>query len=77
MEHLFSPCTRYQDLIESQDRLKEFRVQDDIEELNLDVSAEEFLSAERAFTYADLDALLEYAGTVAWLTPYVFIMRAG
>jgi hypothetical protein len=49
MERLFSPCTRLRDTLE----LEEF-----FEELNLDVSTEELLSAERAFTYADLYAML-------------------
>jgi hypothetical protein len=33
----------------------------------LDVSTEEFLSAERGLTYADLYAMLESEETVAWL----------
>jgi hypothetical protein len=57
MERLFSSCTRYRDLLESQrrpaSRLEPWR------ELNLDVSTEELLSSERAFTYADLYAMSE------------------
>ena len=51
MERLFSPCTRYRDLL-----LEEFEGTnlELLRELNLDVSTEELLSAERAFTYADL-----------------------
>jgi hypothetical protein len=61
MERLFSPCTRYHD---SQDRLGDCNYQ-----LKLDVSTEELLSAERAFTYADVYAMLGNEDTVAWLTP--------
>jgi hypothetical protein len=39
--------------------------------LNLNVSTEELLSAERAFTYADLYAMLESGYTVARLTPHM------
>jgi hypothetical protein len=43
-------------------------------ELNLDVSIEEFLSAEKAFTYADLDARLRNSGdTAVWLTPHAAV----
>jgi hypothetical protein len=55
MDRLFSPCTRLHDIFESQGRLARGQP---CPELNLDVSAEEFLSAERAFTYADLYAML-------------------
>ena len=51
-----------------------------LQELNLDVSTEELLSAERAFTYADLYALLgkELDGgiTFAWVTLPAVVMRA-
>jgi hypothetical protein len=40
-----------------------------LQELNLDVSTEELLSAERVFTYVDLYAMLGDKDTVAWLTP--------
>jgi hypothetical protein len=79
MEHLFSPCTRYRyryrDLVENEYHLEE--ALDDFEglqELNLDVSTEELLSAERAFTYADLYAMLGNQNTVAWLTPHAFVV---
>jgi hypothetical protein len=76
---LFSPCARLRDILESQGRLEEFRRSYELaQELNLDVSTEEFLSAERAFTYADLYAILESGDTVAWLTPHAAIVgKAG
>jgi hypothetical protein len=71
MERLFSPCTRYRDKAESQGRLEEFRVHnfENVKDPSLDVSTEEFLSAQRAFTYADLYAMLENGATIAWFTP--------
>jgi hypothetical protein len=45
-------------------------------ELNLNASTEELLSAERAFTYADLYALLGNEDTVLWLTPHAAVARA-
>jgi hypothetical protein len=48
-----------------------------LQELNLDVSTEELLSAERAFTYADLYAISGNEATIAWLTQDAFIVRAG
>jgi hypothetical protein len=74
MERLFSPCNRLYDLLESQGHLEEYHPSI-LQELNLDVSTEEFLSAERAFTYADLLAMLESRNTVAWLTPHAAIAR--
>jgi hypothetical protein len=71
MEHLFSPCTRLQDMLEDE-RGHDF---DNVNELNLDISTEELLSAERAFTYADLYAMLENGKTVAWLTPHTAVVR--
>jgi hypothetical protein len=47
-----------------------------LKELNLDVSTGELLSAERAFSYANLYAMLENEKTVAWLTPYTAVVRA-
>jgi hypothetical protein len=80
MEHLFSPCTRLFDLVlETQDNLWEPQWDDyfeTIKELNLDVSTQELLSAERAFTYADLCALLGNRDAVLWLTPYAAVVRA-
>jgi hypothetical protein len=46
-----------------------------LKELNLDVSTGELLSAERAFTYADLHATLESKKTVVWITPHVALVR--
>jgi hypothetical protein len=70
MERLFSPCTRLHDLIESQGRLEGFQGRrEGLRELNLDVSTEEFLSAERAFAYTDLYAMLGNEDTLVWLTP--------
>jgi hypothetical protein len=76
MEHLFSPCTRFSDLLESRGRLEELRHyyhSELFQELNLDVSTEELLSSERAFTYADLYAMLGNRDTVVWLTPYTAV----
>jgi hypothetical protein len=77
MERLFSPCTRLHDFLESQGDLEQFRMRHPelLQELNLDVSSEEFLSAERAFTYADLYATLGNMNTVAWLTPHAAVAR--
>jgi hypothetical protein len=73
MEHLFSPCTRYRELLESPGR----RVPPEwLRELNLEVPTDEFLSAERGFTYADLYAVLGNGGTIAWLTPHAFLVGA-
>jgi hypothetical protein len=75
MERLFSPCIRLQDILESQGRLEEFRgdPSEILEELNLNVSTEELLSAERALAYADLHAMLGNQSTIAWLTPHAGI----
>jgi hypothetical protein len=62
---LFSPSTRLQDILESRNRGRHRLLQ----ELNLNVSTEELLSAERAFTYADLYAMLGNEDAIAWLTP--------
>jgi hypothetical protein len=77
MERLFSPCTRFNDLLESQGRLEELRrhYPEPLQELNRDVSTEELLSAERAFTYADLYAMLGNRNTIAWLTPHAAVVR--
>jgi hypothetical protein len=67
MEHLFSPCTRFCDRLQNQfDRDAHPAL---LQELKLDVSTEELLSAERAFTCADLYAMLGNRKMVAWLTP--------
>jgi hypothetical protein len=47
------------------------------QELNLDVSTEEFLSAERGFTCADLYAMLGNEDAVAWLTPHAAVKHNG
>jgi hypothetical protein len=67
MEHLFSPCTRLHDLWQDFENIKE---------LKLDVSAQELLSAERGFTYADMYAMLGNGATIAWFTPNASIVRA-
>jgi hypothetical protein len=72
MERLFSPCTRLYDILESQGRRGFPEL---LRELNLNVSTEELLSAERAFTYADLFAMLVNRDTVAWLTPHAAVTR--
>jgi hypothetical protein len=77
MECLFSPCTRFRDILESQGHLERLRIHgcEQIPEVNLDVSTEELLSAERSFTYADLYAMSGNGDTVAWLTPHAAIVR--
>jgi hypothetical protein len=45
-------------------------------ELNLDVSTEEFLSVDNAFTYANMYTMLENVDTVLWLTPHAFVVHA-
>jgi hypothetical protein len=83
MERLFSPCTRLHDLIvENEDDYLEYgelpdNIDENVKELNLDVSTEEFLSAERAFTYTDLYAMLGNGETVAWLTPHAAVALEG
>jgi hypothetical protein len=74
MERLFSPCIRLHDIIESQGRLAP---PEGLQELNLDASTDEFLSAERAFTYADLYDMLESGNAVAWLTPHAAAVVRG
>jgi hypothetical protein len=79
MEILFSPCTRLYDILESQGDLQDFRghfLLEVLQELNLDVSTEDLLSAENAFTYADLYAMLGNEDTMAWLTPHTYLVRA-
>jgi hypothetical protein len=74
MERLFSLCTRLHDRIVSQGRRGRLR---SLQELDLNVSTEELLSAERGFTFADLYEMLESGETVAWLTPRAAVVRAG
>ena len=71
MERLFSPCTRLRDRF----RNEGLGPPDELQELNLDVSTEEFLSTERAFTFADLYAMLRNEVTIAWLTPHAAVAR--
>jgi hypothetical protein len=86
MERLFSPCTRLERRNGFLRRfrrhperrngfLRRFRRHPELQELNLDVSTEELLSAERAFTYADLYATLGNINTVVWLTPHAAVAR--
>jgi hypothetical protein len=77
MECLFSPCTRLFELLENQDDFEacEWEDSEPIKELNLDESTDELLSSEKAFTYADLYAMLENGETVAWLTPHAAVAR--
>jgi hypothetical protein len=69
MERLFSPCTRLRDI-------ESLRHPGGLQELSLDVSTEELLSAERGFTYADLYPMLGNENTVLWLTPHAAVARA-
>jgi hypothetical protein len=78
MERLFSPCTRYRDRVGSRRSLDEVRFYaerwlQDLLELNLEVSTEELLSTETAFTYVDLYAMLGNKNTALWLTPHAAI----
>jgi hypothetical protein len=77
MEHLFTPCTRYRDIVEGPGDLEDFGGSDPEipREINLDVSTEEFLSAERAFTFTDLYAMLGNGDTIAWLTPHTAVVQ--
>jgi hypothetical protein len=75
MERLFSPCTRYRDILDGHEEIKGHP--DGLQEFNLDVSTEELLSAERAFTYADLYTMLGNRNKIAWLTPHAAVMRRG
>jgi hypothetical protein len=79
MGPLFSPCTRLYDLIESLGRLEVLRNHHPelLHELNLNVSTEELLRAEKAFTYADVYAMLGNERTVVWLTPHAAVAREG
>jgi hypothetical protein len=74
MERLFSPCTRLERL---EGFFWRYRRHPELQELNLDVSTEELLSAERGFTYADFYLLLGNQNTFAWLTPHTAVVREG
>jgi hypothetical protein len=73
MERLFSSCTRLRDILASRCRGIHF---EGLQELNLDVSTDEFLSAESGFTYTDLYAMVGNEYTVLWLTPHAAVVRA-
>jgi hypothetical protein len=74
MERLFSPCSRHHR--DNQFGFGEFRRDPGLlNELKLDVSTEELFSAERAFTYEDLYAMLGNEDTVAWLTPHAAVVQ--
>jgi hypothetical protein len=65
------------DLLASQGQLEEVRGlhPELFQELNLNASTEELLRSERAFTYADLHAMLESGKKmVAWLTPHAALV---
>jgi hypothetical protein len=75
MERLFSPCNRLYDSLESEKRREIMcKHNDRLWELNLDVSTEILLSAERGFRYADLYAMLRKRKLIAWLTPHVAVV---
>jgi hypothetical protein len=77
MERLFSPCNRLRDLLDEEDVEEYGDLLEGLQELNLNVSTEELLSAERAFTYFDLYAVFGNRGTLLWLTPHAFVARKG
>jgi hypothetical protein len=72
MEDLFSPCTRLRYVLE--ESLGWIEGLRGLQELDLDLSTEELLSAERGFTFADLHDILLGFPTVAWLTPHASVM---
>jgi hypothetical protein len=72
MEDLFSPCTRLRYVLE--ESLGWIEGLRGLQELDLDLSTEELLSAERGLTFADLHAMLSGFPTVAWLTPHASVM---
>jgi hypothetical protein len=62
-------------MYESRGRLHELRRHLEVLlEINLDVSIEELLSSERAFTYADLYDMLGNENAVVWLTPHAAVI---
>jgi hypothetical protein len=63
-------------MLESRGRLVAFRNCTELwKELQLDVSTEELLSVERAFTYVDLHAMSGNQNTILWLTPHSAVGR--
>jgi hypothetical protein len=77
MEHLFSPCTRLRDRLVSLGEPYRDPRRLWFQELNLDASTDEFLSDERALTYADLHAMLGNEDAVAWQTPHAAVTCTG
>jgi hypothetical protein len=81
MDRLFSPCTRLHAMLESeesQSHLDRFNDRpEDLQELNLDVSTERLLSAEREFSYTDLYAMLGNENAVVWMTPHAAVVPEG
>jgi hypothetical protein len=75
MERLFSPCTRFRDTLERRERGR-LGPRELLRELNLDVSTEELLKDEKAFTYADLYVMLGIGNKIAWLTPHALVVTA-
>jgi hypothetical protein len=69
MERLFSPCARYQDVLQFQASREMYR-NSHFRELKLDASTEVLLSTERGFTYADLYTMLSNRKTIVWLTTH-------
>jgi hypothetical protein len=62
-------------MLETQGRLESFAGDSELlKELSMDVSTEELLNAERAFTYTDLYAMTENENAVVWLTPHAAVV---
>jgi hypothetical protein len=77
MERLFSSCTRLYDLLESR-RVESVRSRRELlQEVSMDVSTEELLSAETGCTYTNLYAMLGNENAVVWLTPHAAVMPYG
>jgi hypothetical protein len=78
MELLFSPCTRLHDLLleNLEDADLEYELSENTNDLMMVVCTEELLSAESAFTYADLYSMLGNEDTVVWLTPHAAVVPA-
>jgi hypothetical protein len=64
------------DRVRSQDRdIRLLMYRHSFREVNLDVSTEELLNAERAFTYADVYAMCAKRNAVVWITPHAALVR--
>jgi hypothetical protein len=80
MERLFSPCTRLRDIIDREESISEDMKEElhciKEQSLNLDVSTEELRIAmlERAFTYANLHAMLD-GDSLVWFTRSAVVFR--